>query len=250
MVNNKQTVEKLFHDAVFDDDGVECYEADGNRLGYFVEEYGYERFYYFDETESTLENRIVMDKEVEDFLDKKALSKFLCERLDSNSLMALEKMVFVFDNGEDYSKVRQGLAEEYGDEYALYVSEDCLGMTWVDRQIVVVNVSELVESSVDIANEPDEMFSAEYIFSEGLLQTIFHECRHLFYECNEIVQTGIGTEYPADGGIERKVEEYGNDMAEKYIGEFNQNCIKNTLSNSIEKMREALGLELCEEKEI
>ena len=64
------------------------------------------------------------------------------------------------------------------------------------------------------------------------------------------VQTGIGTEYPADGGIERKVEEYGNDMAEKYIVEFNQNCIKNTLSNSIEKMREALGLELCEEKEI
>lgn len=49
-----------------------------------------------------------------------------------------------------------------------------LGITWVERQTVIVNVSELIKISIDIAEDPYEYRTAESIFKEGLLQTIFH----------------------------------------------------------------------------
>lgn len=44
--------------------------------------------------------------------------------------------------------------------------------------------------------------------------------RHLFYECNEIVDIGDGTPYPQSGSLEAEVEEYGNRQAELYIEDF------------------------------
>jgi hypothetical protein len=109
--------------------------------------------------------------------------------------------------------------------------------------MIIVNVSEILKSATQIANEPEEWHTREYIFAEGLLQTIFHEGRHLFYECNEIVPIGEGTNYPEDGGKECRVEYYGNDMAEVYISEFNTNCIHPKLFEVLDTLSSKLGIE-------
>lgn len=245
IINPKDDVLKTFNEAIQDEDSLEIYDVDekNNTIGYFDEENGYERTYYFNDTKETIASRIIMDEQVEKFLDKDALATFLFDNLDHNSLMVMENLVFTFDTEIDFSNVRNELEEKYGDEYAMYVGEDTLGVTWVERQTPLINISNLVESSVRIANEPDEYLSVDYIFTEGLLQTIFHECRHLFYECNEIVPDGDGTPYPKEGGREHYVEMYGNDMAEKYISEFNTKCIKPGLSNVMDEMIGRLGLD-------
>lgn len=243
-INTKSEVLKIFNEAVKNEDSLAVYDVDedSNSIGYFDEENGYERTYYFDDTADTIKSRIMMDEQVEKFLNKDALAQFLFDNLDANSLMVMENLAFTFDTEIDFSSVRNKLEEKYGDEYAMYVGEDTLGVTWVERQTPLINVSNLVESSFRIASEPDEYLSIDYIFTEGLLQTIFHECRHLFYECNEIVPIGEGTPYPSKGDREHYVEEYGNDIAEKHISEFNQRCIKPGLWRVMEEMVGRLGI--------
>ena len=49
------------------------------------------------------------------------------------------------------------LQDEYGDEYALYACEDLLGLTWIDRQIIFINVSaiERVNNEIPYNDETD-----------------------------------------------------------------------------------------------
>lgn len=245
IINSKDNVLKIFNEAIKNEDNLEIYDIDeeNNTIGYFDEENGYERTYYFNDTIDTIKSRIMMDEQVEKFLDKKELALFLANYLDLNSLMVMENLVFTFDTEDNISQIRNDLEEKYGAEYAMYVGEDTLGVTWVERQTPLINVSNLVESASRIANDEDEYLSIEYIFTEGLLQTIFHECRHLLYECNEIVPDGDGTPYPKDGWKENNVEEYGNDMTEKYISEFNTKCIKPGLFNVMDEMLGRLGID-------
>lgn len=245
LINPKNEVLKIFNETVKDEDSLEIYDIDekNNTIGYFDEENGYERTYYFDDTIDTIKSRIMMDEQVEKFLNKEALASFLVDHLDPNSLMVMENLAFTFDTNIDFSNVRTELEEKYGDDYAMYVGEDTLGVTWVERQTPLINVSNLVECSAIIENEPDEYLSVVSIFTEGLLQTIFHECRHLFYECNEIVPDGEGTSYPKEGGMEHYVEMYGNDMAGKYISDFNTKCINPGLSNVMDEMMGRLGID-------
>lgn len=236
MINPRDEFMAKFNKAIEGENNLEVYPEESNTIGYWDEENEYYSIYHFNDSKESVAKRILMDKEVEEFLDKEALASFLLEYLDANSLMVMEKLVFVFGNPDKPSDIRHRLEEEYCDEYALYVGEDNLGVTWVERQICLINVSELLKNSVSIANYEGEYRSINYIFTEGLLQTIFHECRHLLYECNEIVEIGEGTEYASDGGEEYYVEEYGNDMADMLISTFNAKCIKFGLSSCVDKM--------------
>ena len=111
------------------------------------------------------------------------------------------------------------MEDEYGDEYALFVAEDSLlGQLWVDRQIPVINVSAIMDSCMEI-HDPVLDGPFGIFFTEALLQTIYHELRHLFYECNELIETG-SREYPADGSMEENVEEYADAQAAGDLVDF------------------------------
>ena len=79
LINPREYVLSLFKEAVREDESIEGYPEENDTIGYFVPEYGYERFYHFDENTETLENRILIDPEVEEFLDKTELAKFMLE---------------------------------------------------------------------------------------------------------------------------------------------------------------------------
>lgn len=222
------TLEKLkqiWKEAILQqEDNLEILNTEGeNRYGYFITDNldSRERYFYFPDTKESLEKRILMDEGCQNLLKKDRLVEFLLNHMDENVLMVLNYMAFVWDNNEgEISKTRVFLEDEYGDEYAREVGMDFLGMTWVERQVVVINVSSILKSSIEIANEPEEYLPLEAIFIEGICQTIFHECRHLFYECNELIPIGQDTEYPWDGGLENEVEEYGNTKSYLYLNEF------------------------------
>ena len=234
LINSENEVKALFNKAIEGEE--DClvpledeFIKDDNIVGYFDEDNGYSRIYHYDETAETLEKRILLDEQVSKFIDKGALASFMLEYIDPNALMCMEYIAFIYETEDIHSTVRDILEEEYGDEYAQYIAEDegQIGCTWVERQIPVINVSNLIQSSTKIATHPDEYLSDSDIFKEGLLQTIFHECRHLFYECNEIVEIGEGTPYPQDGGLEDEVEDYGNMMAYKHIADFEARVLNN-----------------------
>lgn len=249
MINDKESFLKLFRETVEGEESLDVYPEERNSIGYWDKENEYERIYYFNETPDTLKDRILMDEQVETFLNKDALSQFLINYLDPNVLMVLDKIAFVFDAEDADSKARLQLEKAYGDEYALEIGSETLGITWTERQMVLINVSKLVQSSVEIANEPEEYEPVERIFVEGLLQTIFHECRHLFYECNELVPIGKTTPYPSDGGREYQVEQYGNARAAEHFVEFYRNCIEENLGSKLDKMMETLNVILTERDE-
>lgn len=247
-INPKDVVKTLFTEATKDEESLcpleEEFDNQDNVFGYFDEDNGYLRIYHYEDTVESIEKRILLDEQAERFIDKEALAAFLIKYADPNALMCMEYLAFVYDANEEEksSEIRNLLEEEYGDEYAQYIAEDegQIGCTWVERQIPVINISNMMQSSLNIADSLGDF--PEDIFVEGLLSTIFHELRHLFYECNEIVEIGDGTPYPEDGGVEDEVEEYCRNMTDQYLSEF-----KNTVLDT--KALEQVIIELEQQKE-
>lgn len=212
-------------------------------LGYFDDDIEEERLYFKTNTPNIINARILFDKDVNNILNIDKLCDFISKYVDKNSLMCMKNICFIYDFNYIegyYSSVRNDLYKKYSDEYAYEIcEEDMLGITWVERQTVIVNVSELTKISIDIAGEPYEYRTAECIFKEGLLQTIFHEFRHLLYECNDFINFTEGSDYPINGGDEEAVENYGNNLAKKYnnkVDFINYNCLKNYIFKEKEKI--------------
>lgn len=200
----------------------EIYEETDKSICYFAEwDLGGRDFtlHYPDaDNAENIRSRIIADDKVKELINLDALAEFLYNHIDVNSLMVLDNLALVCDeNPDEISKARKKLENVTGDEYAFEICSDELGITWVERQSVIINVSNLIASSEKISREPENYLSSDVIFREGFIQTLCHECRHLFYECNEIIPIGNDTPYPALDGVEDAVEEYGNSEAERLL---------------------------------
>lgn len=201
------------------DDLLEEIECIPSLISYWLEDTGY-RYCYFTEYETydTFRKRVIVDESKLYFLDIEQLLKVFYETVDRNALFSLHRLAILFDDEDGCSNERNILEEETGDEYAQEICLEILGITWVEQSIVIINIRELLRSSYEIANEPDEYRSFQEIFLEGLVSTLYHECRHLLYECNEMVQ--LGEQYTHNGGLEDEVEDYGNRQMERYINQY------------------------------
>lgn len=219
MINPRDEVRMLFIDATIGNQTISVQPVKPGCFSYDDKIDGYTRLYYFNDTKNTIKDRILMDEKVEHLLSCDNMAGFLETYMDPNAIMVMEKLVLLWEDEEGGSPARDRLEDEYGDEYAQYIAADILGQTWVERQIPVINVSSIMESCIDIHNEDFDL-SFEFFFAEALLETLYHECRHLFYDCNEIIKTGDGTSYPEWGSLEDSVEDYCRDMADKNIGIF------------------------------
>lgn len=191
-------------------DRLELLEATDGYCGYYDTLMDYERIYFYPEavTASHIDGMLCMDKEVERFIDREKLIRLIREEIDPNALCVCRQIAFVWDEDGGRSEARQAMYETTGDEYALEAGESLCGLTWVDRQAVIICVS----THYEVACECLDILTKE-IFEMGILETVFHEFRHLLYECNEILEIGTA-DYPFDGGIEENVESYAIRKAE------------------------------------
>ena len=214
--------------------------------GYLDDYLWIERTVYFqeDETAPIIKKRVVADPEVTNYLNLDKVAEFIYQYIDANALMVMDRIAFLWDTYDEFdclqdnSEARGELASLYNDEYAYEIGEGNLGITWVEHGAVIVNVANILKSAKEIAAEPDEWHSEETLFREALIQTICHECRHLLYECNEIIEIGEGTSYPEDGGMEYAVEEYGNDEADRLLHDKSARRLINAMFRESEKALE------------
>ena len=218
----------------------EIFEVTKDYISYAGGDDGYsERIIYFSETDSVerIKNSMIYDDEVATYINPDKIAEFIYNCIDVNALASVKHIAFLWDkpiyddNGdiEDYevSHARKQLMQRVTDgcdEYAYEVGLGVLGITWIERSTVIINVSELVKSSYDIArdmpfvyDEYSTLTEAEYLFKTGLIQTICHEFRHLFYEVNEFTPLDGNNNYHAWGCLEESVEDYGNEEAEKLL---------------------------------
>lgn len=168
----------------------------------------YSRRYYYPEkiNRNHIKNHLLMDLKVKNLINEEVLLDFLSDEIDKNALAVCEYIALIYDDDE-VSPSRKKLHDEYGDEYALYAGEDLLGLTWIERQVVFINVGVMEQVNDEIP------YNDETDFLIGILSTIFHEFRHMIYECHELLPFNSDS-FPATGGLEEEVEEYGNIHAE------------------------------------
>lgn len=217
-------------------------EGKDQYISYWVEDdwSGYERKIYFPDKDdvSRIKNALIIDDKVKEYLDPDAVADFIYNCIDVNALGSVQHIALLYDEPilnedgciEDWkeTKGRQELmdrASDGCDEYALEVGLENLGINWVERSAVIINVGNIV----DAAKEAAEMFAEDYYgdknewrkefqkeFEIALVSTICHEFRHSVYEMNEFTpKDGSDPNYPALGGEEDAVEEYGNREMER-----------------------------------
>lgn len=169
----------------------------------------YSRLYYYPEkiNRNHIKNHMLIDPKVRNLINEEVLLDFLSNEIDKNALAVCEYIALIYDDEDEISPSRKKLQDEYGDEYALYACEDILGLTWVERQTIFINVGVIEQVNDEIP------YNDETDFLIGILSTIFHEFRHLIYECHELLPFNSDS-FPATGGFEKEVEEYGNIHAE------------------------------------
>ena len=174
---------------------------------------------------------MIIDEKVKQYVNPDKVAEFIFHCIDVNALAVLNTIVLLYDEPvlDEYGEIedwketgaRKKMCEWTYDEYAFEIGRERLGTTWVERSTVIINISELVKTSEEIAKdiESTAYYSTDWereftpVFWNGLVSTICHEFRHLFYECNEF--TPLGTdEYPIEDGLETNVEDYGNEQME------------------------------------
>lgn len=183
----------------------------------------------FDDTPEAFFERVVFDEKVRDYLNPDKVADFIYNCIDINAVSCVKAIAFIYnepvydDKGEiEGYKVTNARKElmtllDTEDEYAYEVGidgEPLLGICWVERSAVIINVDAIVKAAKEDYYDYGEDFFES--FENALLLTICHEFRHAVYEFNEF--TALGTkEYPRDGGIERNVEDYGNAEAMRIL---------------------------------
>jgi hypothetical protein len=207
---------------------------------------GYEtRTMHFAERDSVtrIRDAIITDSAVTRYIELNALIELIYQHIDLNSLMPLENVVLLWDKHDDEGELvpkeaRNALYDMYGDEYAFEISEGNLGIVWVERSSVIINVSEIMQTAKEMWSEKDlyepvgmsEWNNKDDVFKDIFVSTLCHEFRHLLYECNECVKIGEGTPYAETGYTEEEVEKYGNSEAFRL---FHDNHARILIDNAV-----------------
>jgi len=175
---------------------------------------------------SALAERIYVSKDIPQKyqVDKQALAKYLWNVCDRNAFVTLDEMVIIWSVPEDTEQFElqdfkdSGLVhlrERFEDDYALELGDELLGVMWYERNVVVINMGEIVRTGEWIERESidieDPYFLAENQIIIGLLTTVLHELRHLQMDTNIVLPLD---EYPLELGNEAEVEEYCREVFE------------------------------------
>lgn len=157
-------------------------------------------------------------------IDRFELADYLWNACDKNAFITLDELVVIWSEPEDPETFdppdfidagTQHLFEKFGDEYAYDVCSDYLGVMWFERNVVIVNLGQIVRASEQIAKENgdlcDPWFSLENQVLTGFLTTAIHELRHLQMNTNIFLPEDL---YPLALGSEDAVEEYCREVFE------------------------------------
>lgn len=157
-------------------------------------------------------------------VDPTALANYLWTACDKNAFTTLDQLVVIWSEPDDPILLEPAdfvdpeltrLCSEFGDEYALELGCDLLGQLWFERNIVIINMGQIVRTAEEISMEnrdiPDPYFTMENQTLTGFLTTAIHELRHLQMDTNILLPEDM---YPVSLASEERVEAYCRDAFE------------------------------------
>ena len=158
-------------------------------------------------------------------INQALLADYLWNTCDRNAFITLDEVVVIWSEPNDPESFEPSdftdagskhLYEKFGDEYAYEISLDFLGQLWFERNVVVINMGEIVRTAESIERHNsdicDPYFSLENQVLVGFLTTAIHELRHLQMDTNILLPED---EYPLSLCAEAAVEDYCREAFEK-----------------------------------
>jgi hypothetical protein len=218
----------------------------------------------FSEAESPerIKRDTLWDKKVEEYIDIDKFSEFVFNCIDRNAVQSFSKIALIWeeilpwderDNRDLYdpeptsSAVRNTLEKETGDFWAYEIGYGSLGAAWVEQNVVVINVSDIMRTAKELSEREDIYHTFGEIFQDCFIQTAVHEFRHLIFECNPLTEE-LRELYPENDRKEEEIEEYckletdflvSNKSTNKYVGAiFEKGKARTAVAERTEKERD------------
>jgi len=177
-------------------------------------ECGKELTYYFKEfmTPESVSRKVYVSPNVPDkyktIFSKKDIAKFLHNKIDRICLLTMKAVFVLYDSADEFGDECDGYRKKLmdvadGDEYAYEICHETIGTTWWERNICVINASQIIEAVLEMYDEDEYQFEVEVDI--GLWTTLIHELRHLLLDTNIILPEN---EYPIELASEENVEAY------------------------------------------
>lgn len=144
---------------------------------------------------------------------KQKLAEYLLKHLPHDIFWTLNKIHILWGDEEDYyDMVRLHNVEDENGYVEMLMDDDVLGKLWFEYNSVIVNVSAIVQSALEIEAEDVAMGLTGNAYNDTLEQivlTLIHELRHLMMDTNIVLSED---EYPIQDGSEEAVEEFARNV--------------------------------------
>lgn len=141
-------------------------------------------------------------------IDFKAICNFVFSHCPKEMFTTLEALFFVF-NEDGLSELAQYTGDDYG--YECINMDEQIGLMWYEKNIVIVNVGLIQQTSEEMA---DEITPASEHICDGIIMTIVHGMRHLMLRTNFLL---TDEECPIEEESEDAVEEYARRFADQWL---------------------------------
>lgn len=141
-------------------------------------------------------------------IDFKGICDFVFTRCPKELFTTLEALFFVF-NEKGLRKLAKYTGDNYG--YECINMDEQIGLMWYEKNIVIVNVGLIQQTSEEMA---DEMTPASEHICDGIIMTIVHGMRNLMLHTNFLL---TDEECPVEEKNDDAVEEYARRFADQWL---------------------------------
>ena len=129
-----------------------------------------------------INDRVIISKSVQDSkfpINRQVLCEWIYKNIPKYIYMNLQKIIFVYDNDEDYDELTSLIDEDILETNSLPF-ENILGIEWHSDDIVVVSVKNIETETNQMLLRGDlEKEEVETCINNGIMTTLVHELRHL-----------------------------------------------------------------------
>lgn len=182
------------------------------------EVYDLSGIYFKNNTHDNLAARIMMDKKIEDNLDKDKLADFLLKNVEDNSLSCINHIVFTYDEdlaNQDES-IRDDLRDIIDDDIVFFCGTNNFGGVYDDGQTIFINYLNIEKQAEDFVKENNTVDIEDAIRS-SICYALFYSMQELDYAYNILNEE----EYTSIKSQNKAFEKNAIDKMSECIDDFN-----------------------------
>lgn len=182
------------------------------------EVYDLSAIYFKNNTHDNLIARIMMDKKIEDNLDKDKLADFLLKNADDNSLSCINHIVFTYDEDLDNQdeSIRDDLRDIIDDDIVFFCGTNNFGGVYDNEQTIFINYLNIEKQAEDFVKENNTV-DIEDVIRSSICYALFYSMQELDYAYNILNEE----DYPSIKSQNKAFEKNAIDKMSECIDDFN-----------------------------